>query len=83
MEKMERKRLRLEEFDYSQNGAYFVTVCTKNRKVILSRVHVGQAALSLPEACSVLVELTDIGMLCQKYIEKSLLYIPVFEWMPM
>lgn len=70
MEKMERKRLRLENFDYSQNGAYFVTVCTKNRKAILSRVLVGQAALSLPEACSVLVELTDIGMLCQKYIEK-------------
>ncbi len=27
-----RKRMRLENYDYSQNGYYFVTVCTKDRK---------------------------------------------------
>jgi putative transposase len=27
----ERKRLRLKEYDYSQPGAYFVTICTKDR----------------------------------------------------
>lgn len=32
MEYKTRKNIRLDEYDYSQNGAYFVTFCTKNRK---------------------------------------------------
>lgn len=35
MERRTRKKLRLENYDYSQNGAYFVTVCTKNRICLL------------------------------------------------
>ena len=31
----ERKRIRLGEYDYSAAGAYFVTICTKNRENIL------------------------------------------------
>lgn len=31
MEKPKRKLLRLQDYDYSQNGAYFVTICTQNR----------------------------------------------------
>ena len=27
-----RKKIRLKDFDYSQNGCYFVTVCTKDRQ---------------------------------------------------
>ena len=27
-----RKRIRLEGYDYSENGAYFITVCTKDRR---------------------------------------------------
>ena len=30
-----RKRNRLKEFDYSQNGMYFVTICTKDKQKIL------------------------------------------------
>ena len=33
-----RKPTRLKNFDYSTPGAYFITMCTKNRKCILSRV---------------------------------------------
>ncbi len=33
-----RKHPRLDRFDYSTSGAYFVTICTKNRKCVLSRV---------------------------------------------
>ena len=32
-----RKHNRLIQYDYSQNGAYFITICTENRKCILSR----------------------------------------------
>lgn len=34
----QRKQLRLKEYDYSQEGYYFITICTKNRKEILSKI---------------------------------------------
>ena len=34
----QRKRLRLQDFDYSQNGAYFVTICTRNRECLLGSI---------------------------------------------
>ncbi len=37
-----RKRLRLPEYDYSDSGAYFVTICTQNRACILSDIIVGE-----------------------------------------
>ena len=46
MELRKRKTNRLREYDYSQNGAYFITICTKNRAPILSEI-VG-AATSTP-----------------------------------
>ena len=34
----ERKRLRLPDYDYSTNGAYFITLCTKGRKNLFGAV---------------------------------------------
>lgn len=34
MENPKRKRIRIERFDYSAPGAYFITVCTANREKI-------------------------------------------------
>ena len=34
----ERKRNRLRNYDYSKPGAYFITICTENRRKILSRI---------------------------------------------
>ena len=33
-----RKQLRLKEYDYSTSGYYFITICTQNRKEILSKI---------------------------------------------
>ncbi len=30
-----RKSSRLKNYNYSQNGAYFLTICTKDRKMLL------------------------------------------------
>ena len=38
--------MRLREFDYSLPGAYFLTVCTKSRRQILSAIHEGCTILS-------------------------------------
>ena len=58
-----RKRLRLEQYDYSSPGAYFVTFCTKDRQCILSDITVGADALGGPD-----VNLTDTGRIVEKYI---------------
>ena len=34
----ERKHPRLDHYDYSSPGAYFVTICTQNRRCVLSRI---------------------------------------------
>ena len=38
MDLRERKPNRIPEYDYSQNGAYFVTICTEDRKHTLARI---------------------------------------------
>ena len=45
-----RKLNRWEKHDYSENGRYFITICTEGRKPILSRVlSVGDGALDVPQ----------------------------------
>ena len=38
MDLPKRKPTRLKGYDYSQNGAYFITICTHNRKCILGNI---------------------------------------------
>ncbi len=40
-----RKNMRLPEYDYSNSGYYFITICTVNRKNIFSEI-VGQGPVS-------------------------------------
>lgn len=40
-----RKRIRLENYDYTQNGYYFVTICTYNREKILSVINDNEITL--------------------------------------
>ncbi len=49
MEHPERKYNRLRNYDYSRNGMYFITICTKDRIRYLSEIiDVGNAALGVP-----------------------------------
>ena len=41
MEYSKRKNLRLKEYDYSQKGYYFITLCTKDRKPLFWANNVG------------------------------------------
>jgi hypothetical protein len=52
MEMPQRKPNRIEGYDYSQNGAYFITVCTRDRKKILSDI-VGDDAHIVPSDSSI------------------------------
>lgn len=54
-----RKELRLKKYDYSSTGAYFVTICVKDRMPILSHIlkPVGGGALDAPQVQLKLAEL--------------------------
>lgn len=61
----ERKHPRLKQYDYSQDGVYFVTVCTNGKKRILSRI-VGRPAPWPPE-----VRLTPIGKIVEQTLKNT------------
>ena len=41
----QRKRIRLTDYDYSAPGAYFITICTREKRCILSRISAGAAVV--------------------------------------
>ena len=55
MELPKRKPNRISGYDYSQNGAYFITICTKDRKKVLSQV-VGDDAHIVPKPYGTIIE---------------------------
>ena len=58
-----RKHPRLKYYDYSQNGSYFITVCTKNNECILGCVKTSKRNLFPPY-----IELSSLGKVAKKYI---------------
>ena len=72
-----RKELRITQYDYSSRGAYFVTVCTKDRQPILSEIiksSVGVGALDDPfidVADNFKNPLTNIGIIVEKHLLSS------------
>jgi REP element-mobilizing transposase RayT len=60
-ERQPRKNLRLPDYDYSQNGMYFVTICTEKRRNILGSI-VGDG-FSVPAQ-----SLTGIGLIADGQI---------------
>ena len=65
MELPKRKPNRLSSYDYDREGTYFLTICTQDRKCLLSKI-VGGGALDAP-----LNQLTDIGEIVEKYIRSG------------
>ncbi|MBR5528444.1 MAG: transposase [Clostridia bacterium] len=63
MELPTRKPTRLKGYDYSTPGAYFITICTKDRRLLLSEIIVGDDAHIVPQN-----NLSQIGMICDNYI---------------
>jgi putative transposase len=41
-----RKSVRLKEYDYSNAGAYYVTICVKNKECLLGSIHQGEMVLN-------------------------------------
>ena len=63
MDLPKRKQIRLPEYDYSAPGAYFVTICTHERRCILSEIAVGAATSRPPELhLTALGEIVDLAI---------------------
>lgn len=78
-----RKANRLKEYNYSRNGAYFVTICTKDKKHILSKIigGVGEGLCALPQN-----QLTSIGIAvdkCINYITRKYININIDKYVIM
>ena len=58
-----RKPNRLTGYDYSQPGAYFITICAKGRHAIFGTVCVGRDDLGAPY-----VKLSKYGTVVENYI---------------
>ena len=59
-----RKTTRLKEADYNSNAIVFLTICTKERRCLLSRI-VGTGVPDGPR-----IELTPYGQIAEKYIKQ-------------
>ena len=59
-----RKTMRAPNYDYNTPGTYFLTLCTRDKKCLLSNV-VGNGVLDVPY-----IELTDYGKIADKYINQ-------------
>lgn len=66
MEFPKRKPNRMKNYDYSSNGAYFITICTRHRQNILGDIAVREGLCALPS-----VKLTNLGI----EVEKAILFI--------
>ena len=53
-----RKNIRLKGYDYSKEGMYFITICTKNRAEILGKIKESN-----------IIELTEEGIIVEKHIK--------------
>ena len=57
-----RKHIRLKEYDYSQNGYYFITICTAEKRKILCDISVGANCVR-PK-----ITISEIGKLVEENI---------------
>ena len=62
MEIFERKKLRLDLYNYSHNGAYFVTICTYNKLHLFGAIQNGHFIL------------TEAGKMVKQYLEEIIIY---------
>ena len=54
--------MRLKDYDYSLNGAYFITICVEGRQEMLGKI-VGDGVLDVPS-----VQLTEYGQIVKHHI---------------
>jgi REP element-mobilizing transposase RayT len=61
-----RQSIRLKNFDYTQNGVYFITICTQNKEYLFGDAAVGE------DRISVSVILNNSGIMIEKILIQTI-----------
>ena len=69
-----RRSIRLQDYDYSQPGAYYVTICALDRKCLFGDVRGGKMALN---------ELGEIVAESWQWLERQYEHVEIDEWVVM
>src|SRR5215210_7144012 len=69
-----RRSIRLKSYDYTRDGAYFVTICTQDRERIFGTVVKGEMRLN---ACG-----REVAR-CWMWLAEQYLYVSLDEWIVM
>ena len=75
--RIKRKNIRLKNYDYSKEGYYYITICIKNRKEILSKIEIYNAKIMsnnvgvgvLDDPKKIQVRLTTYGEIVKEQIK--------------
>lgn len=73
-----RRSIRLKGYDYSQAGAYFITICCQDRKCLFGKIVVG-ASLADAQNADVQMELNEYGEIAYNEWKKLPTRFPNFE----
>ena len=73
MDLPQRKQIRLPDYDYSAPGAYFVTICSHEKRCILSTITVGDGVLDVP--C---VRLSPYGKIVEETLREI---VNTYSWL--
>ncbi len=73
-QKHQRRSIRLKGYDYTQPGAYFVTICTQNRESLLGEIVEGEMMLN---------EYGQVVVGCWIWLAKQYPYVELDEWVVM
>jgi len=65
---MYHKRRRLQNYDYSNNGSYFITVCTLQRENLFWTQNINLNDVNIP--------LSDVGIFIKNCIEQTCIHVP-------
>ena len=75
--RLKRKSIRLKDYDYSKEGCYYITICIKNRKEILSKIEIYNAKImpnnvwvGVPDDPKIHIKLTTYGEIIKKQIKE-------------
>lgn len=80
MDLPQRKRIRLENFDYSSPGAYFVTICAQEKQNLFWQIYpedsAGAATSRPPNAVLLPMALTNYGAIVDRAIQNISQFYP-------
>ena len=79
----QRKPNRIAGYDYSQNGAYFITICTQDRRPVLSKISVGTPLPGCPQEPVKLLWHGEIADKCIRQMNSFYDYLSVDKYVIM